>query len=32
MHLSLTLQSIFLTGSLVAAPWLFAASPEEIVA
>ena len=26
-HLSLTLQSIFLTGSLVAAPWLFAASP-----
>ena len=29
MHLSLTLQSIFLTGSLVAAPWLFAASPGE---
>jgi FtsP/CotA-like multicopper oxidase with cupredoxin domain len=29
MHLSLTLQSIVLTGSLVAAPWLFAASPEE---
>ena len=29
MHVSLTLQSIVLTGSLVAAPWLFAASPEE---
>jgi len=29
MHLSLTLQSIFLTASLVAAPWLFAANPGE---
>ena len=27
-HLSLMLQSVFLTGSLVATPWLFAASPE----
>ena len=28
-HLSLMLQSVFLTGSLIAAPWVFAASPES---
>ena len=28
-HLSLMLQSVFLTGSLITAPWVFAASPES---